>query len=203
VNVFFPDIDAYAFLSDCETNALVAPSGQVEWLCVPRPDSASIFGAVLDRSAGLFGFGPAGVESPSQRRYIPGTMVLETTWHTPTGWLVVNDALVVGPWRDGIRSDHYRRVPSDRVAQGVLVRTATCIEGRAEVLLNCLPLFDYGATPGAWGYQGQDYSHGVVRASGDGPELHLTSDLRLALTGPRCYGHTVLHQGEHTFAALS
>jgi len=62
VNVF-PDIDEYAFLSDCETNALVAPSGQVEWLSVPRPDSASIFGAVLDRSAGLFGFGPAGIES--------------------------------------------------------------------------------------------------------------------------------------------
>jgi GH15 family glucan-1,4-alpha-glucosidase len=202
VNVF-PDIDAYAFLSDCETNALVAPSGEVEWLCVPRPDSASIFGAVLDRSAGLFGFGPAGIESPSQRRYIPGTMVVETTWHTPTGWLVVNDALVVGPWRGGVRSDRYRRVPSDRVAQGVLVRTATCIEGRAEVLLNCLPLFDYGATPGTWGYQGQDYSHGVVRASGDSPEVHLTSDLRLALAGPRCYGRTVLHQGEHAFAALS
>jgi alpha,alpha-trehalase len=46
VNVF-PDIDEYAFLSDCETNALIAPSGQVEWLCVPRPDSASIFGTVL------------------------------------------------------------------------------------------------------------------------------------------------------------
>jgi hypothetical protein len=58
----FPDIGSYAFLSDCETNALVAPSGQVEWLCVPRPDSASIFGALLDRSAGLFGFGPGGVE---------------------------------------------------------------------------------------------------------------------------------------------
>ena len=139
---------------------------------------------------------------PSQRRYIPGTMVLETTWHTPTGWLVVSDALVVGPWRGGPRSDRYQRVPSDRVAQGVLVRTATCIEGRADVLLNCLPLFGYGATPGTWSYQGEDYSHGVASAH-VGPELHLTSDLRLALTGPRCYGRTVLHQGEHVFAALS
>jgi hypothetical protein len=58
----------YAFLSDCETNALVAPSGQVEWLCVPRPDSASIFGALLDRSAGLFGFGPGGVECAARWR---------------------------------------------------------------------------------------------------------------------------------------
>ena len=198
----FPDIGSYAFLSDCETNALVAPSGQVEWLCVPRPDSASIFGALLDRSAGLFGFGPGGVEVPSQRRYIPGTMVLETTWHTPTGWLVVTDALVVGPWRGGPRSDRYQRVPSDHVAQGVLVRTATCIEGRADVLLNCLPLSDYGATSATWSYQGQDYSHAVATAP-VGAELHLTSDLRLAMTGPRCYGHTVLHQGQHAFAALA
>ena len=58
-------------------------------------------------------------------------MVLETTWHTPTGWLVVNDALVVGPWRGEARSDRYRRVPGDQVAQGVLLRTATCIEGRS------------------------------------------------------------------------
>ena len=199
----FPDIGAYAFLSDCETNALVAPGGQVEWLCVPRPDSASVFGALLDRSAGLFGFGPAGVEVPSQRRYVPGTMVLETTWHTATGWLVVTDALVVGPWRGESRSDRYQRVPSDRVARGVLVRTATCIDGRAEILLNCLPLFDYGATAGTWRYQGGDYLHGVAQAPGGGPELHLTSDLRLALTGPRCYGRTVLHEGEHAFAALS
>jgi alpha,alpha-trehalase len=199
----FPDIGAYAFLSDCETNALVAPGGQVEWLCVPRPDSPSIFGALLDRSAGLFGFGPGDVEVPSQRRYVPGTMVLETTWHTPTGWLVVTDALAIGPWRGGPRSDRYQRVPSDRVAQGTLVRTATCIEGRANVLLNCLPLFGYGASQGNWAYQGQDYLHTVATTAGEDPELHLTSDLRLALTGPRCYGRTVLHQGEHAFAALS
>jgi alpha,alpha-trehalase len=199
----FPDIGSYAFLSDCETNALIAPSGQVEWLCVPRPDSASVFGALLDRSAGLFGFGPAGLEVPSQRRYIPGTLVLETTWHTPTGWLVVTDALAIGPWRGGSRSDRYQRAPSDRVAQGVMVRTATCIDGRAEVVLNCLPLFDYGTTSATWSYQGGDYSHGVAQAPGGGPELHLTSDLRLALTGPRGYAHSVLHEGEHAFAALS
>ena len=176
----------------------------MEWLCVPRPDSASIFGALLDRSAGQFGFGPAGIEVPSQRRYVPGTMVLETTWHTPAGWLVVNDALVVGPWQGGMRSDRYQRVPSDRVAQGILVRTATCIDGRAEVVLDCLPLFGYGTSAATWSYQGEDYQHAAARPpDGSGPELHLTSDLRLALAGPRCYGRTVLHQGEHAFTALS
>ncbi|HET6813937.1 MAG TPA: trehalase-like domain-containing protein, partial [Actinomycetota bacterium] len=48
----FPPIAEYAFLSDCETNALVAPSGNVEWLCSPRPDGRSVFASVLDRAAG-------------------------------------------------------------------------------------------------------------------------------------------------------
>ena len=87
----FPPIADYAFLSDCETCALIASGGRVEWLCLPRPDSPSVFGAMLDRSAGVFGFLPEGLEVPSHRRYLPGSMVLETTWQTPTGWLQVYD----------------------------------------------------------------------------------------------------------------
>ena len=54
----FPPIAEYAFLSDCENSCLIAPDGSVEWLCLPRPDSSSVFGALLDRSAGSFRFGP-------------------------------------------------------------------------------------------------------------------------------------------------
>ena len=50
----FPPIADYGFLSDCEVTALVAPSGNVEWLCLPRMDSPSVFGAILDRDAGGF-----------------------------------------------------------------------------------------------------------------------------------------------------
>ena len=93
----FPPIGDYGFLSDCETTALVAPNGGIEWLCLPRMDSPSVFGAILDRDAGSFRVNPAGVEVPAARRYVPGTMVLETSWWIPGGWLVVTDALLMAP----------------------------------------------------------------------------------------------------------
>src|ERR1051325_6539185 len=88
-----PPIADYAFLSDCESTALIAPSGNVEWLCLPRIDSPSVFGAILDRDAGGFRLGPADVYVPAARRYLPGTMVLETSWGTATGWVIVRDVL--------------------------------------------------------------------------------------------------------------
>ena len=93
----FPPIADYAFLSDCETTALVAPTGNIEWLCLPRMDSPSVFGAILDRDAGLFRLGPAEVTVPAARRYIPGTMILETSWQARGGWIVVRDLLLIGP----------------------------------------------------------------------------------------------------------
>src|SRR3569833_2742385 len=94
----FAPIAEYGFLSDAETTALLAPSGNVEWMCLPRLDSPSVFGSLLDRDAGYFRVGPAGVDVPAARRYVPGPMVQETTWWTPGGWLVVLDTLLIGPW---------------------------------------------------------------------------------------------------------
>src|SRR3954463_12106513 len=132
----FPPIADYAFLSDCEVGALVAPSGNVEWLCLPRFDSPSVLSPMLDRDAGRFRFGPADVQVPTARRYLPGSMVLETTWKTRTGWLVVRDALCIGPWHhDDERAYRRRRAPDDWEAEHVLVRTARCPQGTVELQL--------------------------------------------------------------------
>ena len=90
----FPRIGSYGFISDCETGALLASDGSIEWLCLPRFDSPSIFGALLDRSAGALRFSPD-ERVPVARRYEPGTNVIETTWATETGWLIVRDALLI------------------------------------------------------------------------------------------------------------
>ena len=94
----YAPIADYAFLSDCEVTALVAPSGAVEWMCLPRLDCPSVFGALLDRDAGMFRFGPAETTVPADRRYLAGTMVLETSWDCGGGWIIVRDCLVMGPW---------------------------------------------------------------------------------------------------------
>src|SRR3954471_11426803 len=78
-------IGDYGFLSDGEVSALVAPGGSVDWMCVPRFDSPSAFGRILGRQAGAFRIAPLDVTVPSDRRYLPGTMILETSWGTPTG----------------------------------------------------------------------------------------------------------------------
>ena len=197
----FPPIADYAFLSDCEVNALVAPDGSVEWLCLPRPDSPSVFGAILDRSAGFFHFGPSTSAIPDQRRYLPGTNVLETTFHTASGWMTVTDLLVVGPSQSKARRASWRRVPDERVAQCTLLRIATCIAGRVEIEANCLPLFDYGVTPGTWSYDGDGYDRLTV-TSGE-VSLQLASSMRLGTVGARAYGRSMLDDGESTWIALS
>ena len=146
----FTPIANYAFLSNCHTGALVAPDGTVDWLCVPRFDSPSVFGALLDRGAGGFRFGPFGINVPSDRIYEPGTNSLVTSWKTPTGWVVVRDALTMGPRRGEDTVTPHTRPPADEDADHVLVRTAECIDGRVEIDLVCEPAFDYGRVPGEW-----------------------------------------------------
>ena len=199
----FPPIADYAFLSDCETCALIASGGRVEWLCLPRPDSPSVFGAMLDRSAGVCGLLPEGIAVPSHRRYLPGSLVLETTWQTPTGWLQVYDCLAMQRWQGGKRHEHYRRAPGDFVAAGMLLRVATCVDGDAEVVFNCLPIFDYGRAPGAWSYAGEGYDSAVVAPPDGELELRLNTSLPLGLTGARATARTALREGESAFVALS
>jgi GH15 family glucan-1,4-alpha-glucosidase len=199
----FPPIAEYAFLSDCETTALVAPSGNVEWLSLPRMDSPSVFGAILDRDAGGFRFGPADVTVPAARRYLPGTMVLETSWTTPTGWVIVRDLLLIGPWaHEKQRSRTHRRAPTDYDAEHILLRTVRCVNGEVQLSIDCEPVFDYGLKIGQWEYTESGYHQGICRGDGE-VALTLTSDLNIGFEGPRAIARTLIKEGESRFCALS
>jgi GH15 family glucan-1,4-alpha-glucosidase len=199
----FPPIADYAYLSDCETTALIAPSGNVEWMCAPRMDSPSLFAAILDRDAGAFRLGPADVMVPAGRRYVPGTMVVETSWETRMGWVIIRDVLCIGPWHhEQERSDNHRRSPTDYEAEHVLVRTAKCVQGSAEIHLDCEPAFDYGGLEAEWRYTESGYHTAAARSEGMEIELRLVTDMRLGLEGPRAKARTILREGDVAFAAL-
>ena len=169
----FTPIADYGFLSDCHTGALVAPDGGIDWLCVPRFDSASVFGSLLDREAGTFRFGPYGINMPTQRVYEAGSNVLMTTWKTPSGWMVVRDALTIAPTSGPDTVTPHTRPPADDDAEHVLVRTAECIDGEVEIDLVCEPVFEYGDIPASWALRGWNRPHGRRhRADPDTPPPH-------------------------------
>ena len=195
----FPPIGGYGFLSDCHTSALVSYDGAVEWLCLPRFDSPSAFAALLDRGAGHFKLAPKGVIVPISRRYEPGTLVIETTWVTDTGWVVVHDLLSIAEWApEGGEKDG--RPGTGHESDRSLLRLMTCVDGEVEMEMECLPRFAYGAEEASW--SGGELGEAVSRGS-DGTELRLTSDMELTIDGGVARGRMKLREDETGFCAIT
>ena len=103
-------IEDYAMIGDCHTAALIGRDGSIDWLCLPRFDSASTFGALLgDEDHGRWLLAPAASltgEATSTRSYLPDTFTLVTTWTTTTGKVEVTELMP----RGDRRADIIRRV---------------------------------------------------------------------------------------------
>ena len=194
----FPPIGSYGFLSDCHTSALVSYDGSIEWLCLPRFDSPSAFAALLDRGAGHFKLKPRGVVVPISRRYEPGTLVIETTWVTDTGWVVIHDALTIGDWVE--QAGPGSRPITEHESDHSLLRTMTCIDGEVEIEMECLPRFAYGAEGASW--SGGELGEATARG-GDGVELCLTSDMELSIEAGAARGGVKLREDETAFCAVT
>jgi alpha,alpha-trehalase len=196
----FTPIADYGFLSDCHTGALIAPDGAVDWLCVPRFDAPSVFGALLDRGAGTFRLGPFGINVPSGRVNEPGTNTLITAWKTPTGWATVREALTMGPRRGEDNVTPHTRPPTDEDAEHTLVRTVQCLEGKVEIELVCEPAFDYGRAPADWSLAEDRHS---ADATGAGQTIRLRTDMLLGVEEERVRARHTLREGEQLYCALS
>jgi GH15 family glucan-1,4-alpha-glucosidase len=97
--VFKPIAD-YGLLADCNSSALVDRDGSIDWLCLPRYDSDALFARILDPDAGHWSIRPAG-EFRAERRYLPGTLVIETTFTTDSGSVRLVDAMAAAPGQRG------------------------------------------------------------------------------------------------------
>ena len=128
-------IGSHALLSDCHSAALVTAAGSVDWLCWPRFDSPSVFGRLLDDTAGHWSIRPAG-RFTADRRYLDRTLVLETSFHTSGGTVVVTDALAMGV-------DNYGHALGRRVPH-LLIRSVTCVGGVVDVEVSYAPRPEYG-----------------------------------------------------------
>src|SRR5213593_316631 len=125
----------YALLADCNSAALVATDGSIDWLCLPRYDSASVFGRILDPSAGHWSIRPAGAFT-STRGYLPGTLVVETTFTTDTGSVTLTDALVFAEGQRG--HDLGYDAPHE------LLRSVEGASGEVKLLFELAPRTEYG-----------------------------------------------------------
>src|SRR3954447_297777 len=96
----FQPIADYGLLADCTSAALVDSSGSIDWLCLPRYDSPAVFSRLLDPAAGHWSITPTG-DFGVERRYLPGSLVIETTFRTATGVARLTDALAFPPGQRG------------------------------------------------------------------------------------------------------
>jgi GH15 family glucan-1,4-alpha-glucosidase len=128
-------IAAYGLLADCSSAALVALDGSIDWLCLPRYDSPSVFGRILDPAAGHWSIRPEGAFT-SGRRYVPGTLVIETTFTTQTGVVRLTDALV---FEEGQRA-HALGID----APHELIRSVEGVSGEVQLVMELAPRTEYG-----------------------------------------------------------
>jgi GH15 family glucan-1,4-alpha-glucosidase len=124
----------YALLSDCHSAALVGKDGSVDWLCFPRFDSPSVFARILDNDAGHWSIRPT-ADAEITRTYRERTMILETTFETASGTVVLTDAMATGPNEGhalGAQASH------------ILLRRVECTAGEVDLQTECGPVPEYG-----------------------------------------------------------
>src|SRR3954462_2739531 len=131
----FTPIADYGLLADCNSSALVDRAGSIHWLCLPRYDSDAIFARLLDPGAGHWSIRPAGAFT-SERRYLPGTLVVETTFTTDTGTARLTDALVFAEGQRG--HDPGFDSPHE------LLRNVEGVSGEVELVFELAPRTEYG-----------------------------------------------------------
>lgn len=182
-------IAEYAFLSNSRTGALVSRDGSVDWMCLPRFDSTPAHARLLDDGAGHLSVRPADPAAVAERRYLPRSLILETTWTTASGQLVVHDAMSLGEDERG--HDLGLDAPS------ILLRHAHCVSGDVPVSVEWCPRPEFGLVhPHLVPVPG-----GLVTRGGP-TQLTLSSNAPLATDAATARGTIALRAGDHLTLAI-
>jgi GH15 family glucan-1,4-alpha-glucosidase len=177
-----PEIADYGFLSDCHGAALVDRSGSVDWWCVPRFDSASVFGRLLGAEAGHWALHPIGAFT-SERAYVAETLVLRSVFTTDTGSVALTDALLL---EDGARGHEIgRRSPQ------VMLRRVEGLTGAVDLRMELAPRMEYGRTE-----PHLRLVDGGAEAVGGPVTLNLTAPVRLHIDDGTLIGDFCVARGE-------
>ena len=170
-------IEDYALIGDCQTAALVARDGSIDWLCWPRFDSAACFAALLGTPEnGRWRIAPADAQAKATRRYQDGTLVLETEFSTASGTVAVIDFMPV------------RQSVSD------LVRIVVGRRGRVAMEMELALRFDYGASI-PWVTQLGGGDAGIRAVAG--PDMAvLRTPVHLSGVGMKTCAHFEIAEGE-------
>lgn len=183
----FSAMDRYGLIGDMSSAALVGTDGSIDWCCLPRFDSASVFAAILGRNGGSFRIAPVHAGATSRQSYLPDTNVLCTRFQTPTGEMSVTDFMPVG-----------KIGASTRDAPHEIHRIVRCESGSVEVLCSFQPRLDYaradtGLVP---------FKNGVL-ARGGGHSVTLTTDFALEVTRGEAVARFSLTAGQEAVFVMA
>src|SRR5918995_2825371 len=130
----YPDIGEHGLIGDLQTVALVSTDGTIDWMCVPRFDSPSVFASLLDHDrGGHFHIGPDRDNYVSRQLYFPDTAILITRFLSPEG---VGEVVDFMPVIEDKATDRHR-----------LVRLVRVVRGTMRFRMEIQPRFDYGRKP--------------------------------------------------------
>lgn len=202
----YPPIADYGIIGAMHTCALVSKAGSIDWFCLPAFDSPAVFSRMLDwQRGGYFQIAPNDVESV-ERRYVPATNILETTFHTATGTATLTDFMPVSVHEqlsgedgsritlpEGIRlvlpTEERHLPPLEEMFKPIhtrfqqkIVRIFECTGGSVSYRLECSPRFDYGTVvphTALIGPKNDASSHAFARGGGNAVSVYCTEPMRI------------------------
>ncbi len=178
----------HGLLSNCRSAALVTRDGSVEWLCLPRFDSPSVFGRLLDDGAGHWSIRPAGTFRAT-RRYVTQSMVLQTTFETARGAVTCTDALALGPGTRGHRLGEE--------APSLIIRQVQGVTGKVDLEVDYAPRTEYGLVAPLL-----SAIDGGLLGRGGADITVLSSPVALQIGGGSACGRFTIRAGERLAFAL-